>query len=231
MPLVWPRKFYTIKTKKLKGMILKIDLEKAFDRTSWLYLRMLLTHLGFPLEFVNWIMCCITKVSYSVLINRSASPFFHGERGLWQGCPLSPLLFLLIMEGLSRIFSGDCKQGQLQGIKITNNCILSHLLFVDDVLIFLNGDVGDLTALHSVMLLFCTATGIECNARKSTITSSGCSPHEIQFALHRFPYSLLSFDDGLKYLGFRLKPLHYKIADWTWLVTKIERSLNIWHHK
>lgn len=67
---------YSIKTKQLKSAILKIDLSKAFNQVSWLYLRMLLTHLGFPLPFINWIMCCITTVSFSVLINGSASNFF-----------------------------------------------------------------------------------------------------------------------------------------------------------
>lgn len=81
------------------------------------------------------------------------------------------------------------------------------------------------------MLLFSTTTGMECNARKSTITTSGCSPNENKYYLHRFPYTLQYLDDGLKYLGFRLKPLHYRITDWTWLVAKIERRLNIRHHK
>lgn len=116
---------HSIKIKRLKGMILKIELAKAFDRTSWFYLRMLLTHLGFPLPFVQWIMCCITNVSYNVLINGSASSFFDAERGLRQGCPLSPLLFLLVMEGLSRHITAKKRQGGLMGIKITNNCILT----------------------------------------------------------------------------------------------------------
>lgn len=64
---------------EIKGMILKIDLAKVFYHTSWLYLKILLTHLTFPLSFIQWIMCCISNVSYSVLINGSASPFFHAE--------------------------------------------------------------------------------------------------------------------------------------------------------
>lgn len=71
-----------MKTKNMKGMIFKIDLSKAFDRTSWLYLRILLTHLGFPHFFINCTMCCISTVSYSILINRSASNLFHAECGL-----------------------------------------------------------------------------------------------------------------------------------------------------
>jgi len=68
---------YSIKTKKLKGSILKIDLSKAFHWVSSLYLKMLLTHLGFPPPFINWVMCFITTISFSALINGSASNFFH----------------------------------------------------------------------------------------------------------------------------------------------------------
>ena len=124
---------HSIQTKKLKGMILKVDLSKAFDCASWLYIRILLIHLGFPIEFINWIMCCITNISFSDLINGSVSLFFHSERGLRQGCPLSPLLFLLIMEGLSRLILEEHGILRLQGIRITDNYKVTHLLFVDDV--------------------------------------------------------------------------------------------------
>ena len=94
---------HSMKTKNLKGAILKIDLVKAYDKVSWIYIHMLLAHLGFCIGFIRWIMSCITIVSFSVLINGVASPFFHAERGLRQGCPLSPLLFLLVAKGLSRL--------------------------------------------------------------------------------------------------------------------------------
>jgi hypothetical protein len=93
---------HSIKTINSKGVVLKIDLSKSYDRVSWIFLRMLLTHLGFSLPFINWIMSCISSVSFVVLINGVASTFFTTERGLRQGYPLSPLLFLLVAEGLSR---------------------------------------------------------------------------------------------------------------------------------
>jgi hypothetical protein len=68
---------HSLRSTKSRGEILKIDLSKSFDKVSWLYLRMLLTHLGFEVPFINWIMCCITSVSFVVLINGSASSFFH----------------------------------------------------------------------------------------------------------------------------------------------------------
>eukprot|EP00253_Pinus_taeda_P002680 PITA_02680 len=94
---------HSVKQKKKKGIVLKIDLSKAYDRINWLYLRLLLTHLGFNYSFISWIMGCISNVSFVVLINGAASPFFKSQRGLRQGCPLSPFLFLLVAEGLSRL--------------------------------------------------------------------------------------------------------------------------------
>eukprot|EP00253_Pinus_taeda_P030204 PITA_30204 len=258
---------HTLHIKKQKGMILKVDLSKAFDRSNWLYLRSLLTHLGFSYPYIKWTMSCITDVNYSVLLNGEATNFFTAERGLRQGCPLSPLLFLLIMEGLSRLLASardrqqimerGLRQGcplspllfllimeglsrllasardrqQIMGIKIAEDFFLTHLLFVDDVLIFLNGSIGDSTALQHAMHLFQMATGMKINVQKSTITTVGCTTHESAFALQRFPFNSLTLAEGIKYLGFRLKPIGYKIADWLWLITKVERRLQIWYHR
>ena len=99
--------------------MIKIDLSKAYDRVNWLYIRMLLTHLGFCYDFVRWIMACISTVSFAVLINGAASPFFHAGQGLRQGCPLSPLLFLLVAEGLNRFILASKEEGTFRGIAIS----------------------------------------------------------------------------------------------------------------
>ena len=162
---------HSMKTKNLKGTVLKIDLSKAYDRVSWLYIRMLLTHLGFGIGFIRWIMSCITTVSFSVLLNGAASPFFHAERGLHQGYPLSPLLFLLVAEGLSRALKAAKRQGSLKGIQVAPNFFITHLLFVDDVLIFCSGSVRDVVTLGEILDLFSKATGMEVNVVKSSFTS------------------------------------------------------------
>lgn len=195
---------HSMHCKNLKGMILKVDLSKAFDRENWLYIRLLLTHLGFPYMYIKWIMSCITDVSYSVLLNGAPTPFFSAEKGLRQGWPLSPLLFLLIMEGLSRSIAAEHIRGRIEGIKIMDNCFLTHLLFVDDVLIFLNGSIRDTTTLQYVFDIFEKATGMIINVHKSTLIAVGCSQLEVQFTLHVFPFTLQPLEDGLKYLGFRL---------------------------
>jgi hypothetical protein len=92
---------HSIKTRSLKGAVVKIDLWKAYDRVSWIYIRLLLTHVGFEVPFINWVMSCISSTTFIVFINGATSPFFHAGKGLRQGCPLSPFIFLLLIEGLS----------------------------------------------------------------------------------------------------------------------------------
>jgi len=100
-------------------------------------------------------------------------------------------------------------------------------LFVDDVLIFLNGSIGDSTVLHNIFKLFQQATGMIVNDGKSTITIFRCSQHETIYTTHRFPFSALNLEDGLKHLVFQLKHLGYRITDWTWLIAKVEKHLQI----
>jgi hypothetical protein len=89
---------HSIKVNNQISMVVKVDLSKAYDRVKWLYLRLILIHLGFSHQFVVWVMNCITFASFVIVINGVAYPLFRPGRGLRQGYPLSPLLFLLIWE-------------------------------------------------------------------------------------------------------------------------------------
>jgi hypothetical protein len=93
---------HSIKTKNQKALVLKLDLVKAYDRVDWGFLRLVLLQVGMSLEVTDWIMGCVTSTNYAVLINGKPTTFLRSSRGLRQGCPLSPLLFLLVIEGLSR---------------------------------------------------------------------------------------------------------------------------------
>ena len=81
--------------------------------------------------------------SFVMLINGLASPFFLSERGLCQGFPLSPLIFLLVVECLSRALLEEKRRGLFEGIKIATNLNITHLLFVEKILILYNGSIGD----------------------------------------------------------------------------------------
>lgn len=124
------------------GLLCKLDVEKAFDQLNWSYLISILKQTGFGDRWMKWIKFNISTVKYSVLINRSPLGFFSPQRGLRQGDPLSSFLFILAMEGPSRMLD---KAKQLQRIKgfdigrdrATN---ISHLLYSDDTLIFCEVD-------------------------------------------------------------------------------------------
>jgi hypothetical protein len=187
---------HSMKIKKLKGAVIKIDLSKAFDRVNWLYIQMLLIHLGFGVAFTNWIMACLSSVSFSILINGSASPFFKAERGVRQGCPLSPLLFLLVVECLSHFLIEAKSVGNFRGIKISPGLYISHLLFVDDILIFCDGSRQDIEKLSEGLLLFKHATGMEINAQKSSVTLSSLSREESHYIYVRLPFGSLILMKG-----------------------------------
>eukprot|EP00253_Pinus_taeda_P036198 PITA_36198 len=219
---------HSVKQKRKKGVILKIDLSKAYDQISWLYLRLLLTHLGFNYSFISWIMGCITNVSFAVLINGAASPFFKSQRGLRQGCPLSPLLFLLVAEGLSRLIHSARRSNKIKGIEVAINLYISHLLFVDDILIFSNGSHNELKELKDIFDLFMKASGMLINSGKSQVCVAGFNRRECNAMTNLFPFQTQSLDSSFKYLGFWLKPDAYKKEDWNWLIAKIEARISHW---
>lgn len=151
---------HSIKLKNLNSIILKLDLEKAYDQINWDYLRLILLQTSLPLEIVNWIMCCVTSACFFVLLNGSLTYFFHGNQGIWQGFPLSPYLFLLAIEGLSLLIKKAVKDKLVKGINISNSLMIAHVLFVDDVLLLGKGLVDNWQGYASIITTFCAASGM-----------------------------------------------------------------------
>jgi hypothetical protein len=83
---------HSIKVKKLKALVLKLDLVKAYDRVDWGFLRLVLLQIGMSLEVTDWILGCVSSANFVVLINGKPSRFFKSSRGLRQGCPFIPFI-------------------------------------------------------------------------------------------------------------------------------------------
>ena len=160
-------------------MVLKIDLSKAYDRVNWTYLRVIMSKMGFSVPFITWVMSNISSISFVVLINGVASTFFRSGQGLRQGCPLAPLLFLIVVEGLSRYILTTQTSGDFQGISFGNNIILSHILSVDDIILVTDGSEQSLSTLYEVLMVFCKSSGMIINEDKSSFYFSGLEESEL----------------------------------------------------
>ena len=171
-------------------------------------------------------MSCMTLISFAILMNGAASPFFFAERGIRQGCPLSPLLFLLVAECLSRFIIKARVDGNFKGISISPGLSISNLLFVDDILIFYDGSRRSLHWLVEGIKLFHSATGMLINEGKYSVSWANLSLVEIRVLSSYFNFQCNELDAGVKYLGFFFKPNNYQKCDWMWLFSKIEKKLS-----
>ncbi|XP_022880980.1 uncharacterized protein LOC111398292 [Olea europaea var. sylvestris] len=120
--------------------LLKIDLSKAYDSVCWDFLRDVLVGLKFPSRFVHWIMKCVTSISYSIALNGTLHGFFKGEKGLRQGDPLSPFLFVLCIEYLSRLLKDATYESDFNFHPKCGPQKINHLAFADDLMLFARGD-------------------------------------------------------------------------------------------
>jgi hypothetical protein len=161
--------------KKNQAIILKLDLKKAYDCINWDFLRLILLQCGFGLETTNWVMGCVTSTVYAILINGEETKFFQRKRGLRQGCPLSPFLFILVMEGLSIMLKKGQAEGVLTGIKVSRIIKILHMSFVDDVIIMSKAKLSEWIEISKILNIFCRASGLRINVQKSTFLHSGVS--------------------------------------------------------
>jgi len=108
---------------------------------------------------------------------------------------------------------------------------ISHLLFVDDILIFCNGSRRDTDCLVEGLELFKRATGMLINVRKSIMVTNLVPEADLQYLTDHLPFQIEPLDGGLKYLGFHLKPNSYRMEDWRWLIGKLEKRILVWSHR
>ncbi|GAU44264.1 hypothetical protein TSUD_400110 [Trifolium subterraneum] len=152
-------------------LLFKVDFEKAYESVDWDYLSDVMIKMNFPSVWRGWIMECVTSASASVLVNGCPTEEFHFERGLCQGDPLSPFLFLLAAEGLHVLMEAMVSNSVFTpyGIGLQNSVFISHLQFADDTLLIGEKSWVNVRALKAVLLLFENILGLRVNFHKSLL--------------------------------------------------------------
>ncbi|KAK4381059.1 putative mitochondrial protein [Sesamum angolense] len=206
---------------------LKVDLRKAYETVEWDFLSVVLHLFGFPDIFIGWIEECVTTPMFLVCINGNPHGFFKGSRGLRQGDPMSPFLFVLIMEVLQLMLQQRIDQNE--GFSFHWRCKeigLFQLCFANDLLLFCKADVASVRIFRHGLDEFAKLSGLHANPQKSQLILSRSAPPMREHLL-----AALQFQEGhlpLRYLGLPLLASRLLISDCQPLLLKIDSRIKGW---
>jgi len=212
-------------------LAIKTDITKAYDRLEWDFLQATMFRFGFDVKWIKWIMTCVRTTTYSVNINGAPHGFIEPKRGIRQGDPLSPYLFILCAEVLSHMMKRAERNGAIKGIKISNGGpAISHLLFADDSLFFCQANKKSVQEIKSILYQYEQASGQKVNTRKSAITFGKRVSEATKTQIRR---CLQILNDGgcSKYLGMPEQFGRKKVELFQYIVEKVRERTNGWSNK
>eukprot|EP00253_Pinus_taeda_P008507 PITA_08507 len=218
---------HSLHSRKEAGMIMQLDLSKAYDKVSWRYLEAVLDAFGFWRTWIKWILALIKSPRYSILVNGAPSAPFTPSRGIRQGDPLSPFLFVILMEGLSRTIAKKKAEGSIKGLQpIRSLPATTHQQFVDDTMLHGTPTVKEAVAYRGILDLFSQASSMEINFSKSTIFF-----FNTHLAVQAHLSQLLGFRIGSlpsKYLGDPLTLKPWQKIHWEKVLTNMKKKCSHW---
>ena len=211
-------------------MAIKLDLQKAYDRVNWKFLSAVLLHFGFNETFTNWIMSCVSSVSFEVVVNGGKSAGFKPSRGLRQGDPLSPYLFILGQEMLSRLKEHNLRLKNVASIKTSiSGPTISHVMYADDI-VFSKASRKDVESLVKILEKYCRWSGQAINRRKSGVFFSKHTHSHVRRSIKGI-LQVKNLKKEAVYLGAPMFMSRAPSKDFAFLEDKIEAKLSSWRSK
>ncbi|GKC65640.1 RNA-directed DNA polymerase, eukaryota, reverse transcriptase zinc-binding domain protein [Tanacetum coccineum] len=200
------------KAKKKQTMVFKVDFEKAYDSVRWDFLNDVMKKFGFGEKWCNWIRKCLQTSRGSVLVNGSPTQEFQFYKGLKQGDPLLPFLFILVMESLHTSFQRVVEGGFFKGIKLNSSLYMSHLFYADDVIFMGQWNQDNIDTLIRVLDVFYRASGLRINMSKSKLLGISVETSKMEQAATKIGCSMLK--TPFMYLGARVGDQMSRINAW-----------------
>ncbi|GKC22688.1 putative RNA-directed DNA polymerase [Tanacetum coccineum] len=202
------------KQKKKKMFILKVDFEKAFDTLNWSFLDSIMAQMGFSTKWRGRINACLNSVFASILVNGSPTKEFKLEKGLRQGDPLSPLLFILAVEALNVAILEAKDKKLFSGFEVGKDKInVCHLQFTDDAIILGNWSLVNVKNMSRILTCFHLASGLKVNFNKSKLFGIGVSNYD------------------LNSVGLPIGSNMSKCSNWQPLIDRFYKRLSSWKAK
>lgn len=226
-PLIVNEVLSWLKKHKKKAFILKVDFEKAFDSLNWSYLDSVLEQMNFGQIWRSWIQGCLKSAMISVLVNGSPTTQFRMERGVRQGDPLAPFLFIIAAEGLHRAIETAKEQNLFSGIQLSNGGpVISHLQYADDAIFCGDWSIQNARNLIRILKCFELATGLKVNLNKSKLFGISTVPAENETIARIINCPVGSFP--FLYLGLPIGVPMGRAAFWNPLIEKFRARLSRW---
>ncbi|XP_071705309.1 uncharacterized protein [Rutidosis leptorrhynchoides] len=205
---------------RAKGLIFKLDFEKAFDCLNWDFLLEVMKSMGFGTKWFSWILACLKSATITILINGSPTREFSIGRGVRQGDPLSPFLFILVAEGLNILTKSAIERNLFKGIEVGKDKVLvSHLQYEDDTIFFGDWSTSNAHNLIYILKYFELSSGLKVNFQKSCVYGVGVSHGEVEELALRM--GCLAGKFSFTYLGLPIGAKMKKICDWDSVKEKV----------
>jgi exonuclease III len=210
-------------------LILKVDFEKAYDSVSWDFLDYMLGRFGFGTKWRAWMKRCVCSGNLSVLVNGSPTEQVNITRGLKQGDPLAPFLFLLVAEGLGSLMTKAVSLCFFKGFKLNSDILISHLQYADDTIFIGEACVENLWSMKAILRWFELISGLKVNFSKSNIIGVNVQNSFLEGAASFLHCKVRSLP--FTYLGLPVGANPRCVNTWKPVLDAIENRLHSWKNK
>jgi len=219
-----------VRRSRRSGVFLKVDFEKAYDSVRWSFLFDMLNRLGFHVKWIKWVQGCLESTTMSILVNGSLIEEFRPTRGLRQGDPMAPFLFLIVAEGLAGLVRLVLKENLLSGVRVGRTELECCMLqFADDTMFMCEDSFTNIFTIKAILRVFELASGLKVNLHKSKLAGIKVGRNSLETYARSLNCGAMQIP--FKYLGLQVGGNPRRTQFWDPVVDKVKARLSAWKGK